>query len=121
MHMGTIDLMRCSILYLLSSILFSLSTFASDFPQWGRDNTRNMASPETNLPDTFDPGTPTDDGKLDLKQTKNVKWAARLGSYTYGNPVAAAGRVFVGTNNDPPRDQRFQDDYAILLCLDENT
>jgi outer membrane protein assembly factor BamB len=54
-------------------------------------------------------------------KTKNIKWAARLGSYTYGNPVAAAGRVFVGTNNDPPRDERFKDDYAILLCLDEKT
>src|SRR4051812_19822932 len=110
-----------TILYLLSSILVSLSALASDFPQWGRDNSRNMVSPETNLPDTFDPGKPDPEGKLDLKQTKNVKWAARLGSYTYGNPVAAAGRVFVGTNNDPPRDDRFKDDYAILLCLDEKT
>jgi outer membrane protein assembly factor BamB len=109
-----------SILYLLSSIL-CISAAASDFPQWGRDNSRNMVSPETNLPSTFDPGKPDPDGKLDLKQTKNVKWAARLGSYTYGNPVAAAGRVFVGTNNDPPRDERFKDDYAILLCLDEKT
>src|SRR3954462_12349896 len=111
-----------SILYLLSSILLLCCiAAASDFPQWGRDNSRNMVSPETNLPDAFDPGKPDPEGKLDLKQTKNVKWAARLGSYTYGNPVAAAGRVFVGTNNDPPRDERFKDDYSILLCLDEKT
>ena len=30
---------------------------------------------------------------------KNIKWVARLGSQTYGNPVVADGKVFVGTNN----------------------
>src|SRR2546425_5304704 len=79
--------MRPSTLYLLSSILFlCLTALASDFPQWGRDNSRNMVSPETNLPDTFDPGKPDPDGKLDLKQTKNIKWAARLGTHTHGKP-----------------------------------
>jgi outer membrane protein assembly factor BamB len=106
---------------ILLVLLLSLPALAADFPQWGRDNSRNMVSPETNLPDTFDPGKPDPEGKLDPKQMKNVKWAVRLGSYTYGNPVAAAGRVFVGTNNDPPRDDRFKDDYAILFCLDEKT
>jgi outer membrane protein assembly factor BamB len=106
---------------LLFSLVLCLTAAAADFPQWGRDNSRNMVSPETNLVDTFDPGKPDSDGNLDVKQTKNVKWAARLGSYTYGNPVAAAGRVFVGTNNEPPRNERFKDDYAILLCLDEKT
>ncbi|HEV8603803.1 MAG TPA: PQQ-binding-like beta-propeller repeat protein, partial [Tepidisphaeraceae bacterium] len=111
-----------SILYLLSSILsLSVPALAADWPQWGRDNSRNMVSPETALPEIWDPGKPNPEGPLDLSQTKNVKWAARLGSYTYGNPVVAAGRVFVGTNNEPPRDPRFKDDYSILLCLDEQT
>jgi outer membrane protein assembly factor BamB len=113
-------MLQCKV-HLLSSALLCLTALAADFPQWGRDNSRNMVSPETNLPNTFEPGKPDPEGKLDLKQTKNVKWASRLGSYTYGNPVVAAGRVFVGTNNEPPRDERFKDDYAILLCLDEKT
>ena len=36
----------------------------------------------------------------DIKTGKNVKWVAKLGSQTYGNPVVAGGQVYVGTNND---------------------
>ena len=30
---------------------------------------------------------------------KNIKWVAQLGSKSYGGPVIADGKVFVGTNN----------------------
>jgi outer membrane protein assembly factor BamB len=109
-----------SILYLLSSLLFLLC-ISADWPQWGRDNSRNMVSLETGLPDHFDPGKSPTEGDYDLKATKGIKWAARLGSNTYGNPVVSGGKVFVGTNNSPAHDERFHDDYAILLCLDEKT
>ena len=52
-----------------------------------------------------------------MATTKNVKWVAKLGSQTYGNPVVANGKVFVGTNNATPRDRRFKDDRRCLLCL----
>src|SRR5213075_1619396 len=42
-----------------------------------------------------------------------------LGSQTYGNPTVAGGRVFVGTNNDSPRDTKHQGDRGVLMCFEE--
>ncbi len=108
-----------SILYLLSSIL--LCCTAADWPQWGRDNSRNMASPETAIPDHFNPGKTPKEGESGHTNTQGIKWTTRLGTNTYGNPVVAAGKVLLGTNNAPPHDERFTGDYGILLCVDENT
>ena len=52
---------------------------------------------------------------------KNIKWVARLGSQTYGNPVVAGGKVFVGTNNSGGWLKRYPADrrsWACLLCFD---
>ncbi len=46
---------------------------------------------------------------------------ARLGDTTYGTPVVAGGRVFVGTNNGQPRDPRLPGDRGVLLCFAEQT
>ncbi len=81
---------------------------AADQAQWGQGFTRNMVSAETGLVDDFDPAT-----------GKNVKWAVSLGSETWSTPVVAQGRVFIGTNNDVPRDSRHKGDRSVLLCLDE--
>jgi hypothetical protein len=64
---------------------------------------------------------PGADGGIDLAKSTGVKWAVPLGTQTYGNPVVAGGRVYVGTNNDRPRDPRRPSDRAVLLCLDEQT
>lgn len=81
-----------------------------------------MYSPARDLPDRFDPGKyRTGSEEVDLTVTRNVRWAAKLGSQSYGNPTVSQGRVLVGTNNDPPRDPRFQGDRSILLCLDEQS
>ena len=66
---------------------------AADRAQWGEAYSRNMASAETGLPDTFDPKTGT-----------NIKWSVPLGTSTYATPVIAGGRILIGTNNDEPRD-----------------
>ncbi len=81
---------------------------AADRPQWGQRFSRNMASEETGLPDTFD-----------LASGKNVKWSASLGTESYSSPVVASGRVLIGANNGQPRDPRHQGDRGVLLCLDE--
>ncbi len=89
---------------------------------WGRTIHRNMYSPAKGLPDRFDAGkykSGTDD--VDLTTTRNVKWVAKLGTQSYGNATVAQGRIFVGTNNDCPRDPQHQGDRSILLCLDEQT
>ena len=81
---------------------------AADQPQWGQAWSRNMVSTERNLPESFDPDT-----------GKNIKWTAALGSESHSTPVIASGRVFIGTNNDEPRDPKHQGDRGVLMCLDE--
>lgn len=93
---------------------------AGDWPTWGRDSARNMVSPETNLPADVKIAE-TDDGDVDVKASQNIAWVAQLGSQTYGNPVIAGGKVYVGTNNSNPRDEKYQGDYGVLYCLDEKT
>lgn len=83
---------------------------AGDQPQWGERFSRNMVSPERGLPESFDP-----------KTGQNVKWSVPLGTETYSSPIVAGGRVFIGTNNNRPRDPRHQGDRGVLLCLDEKT
>ncbi len=93
---------------------------AGDFPMWGYDVSRNMNSPETGLPESFDPGklkSGTED--VDMATTKNVKWAAKLGSQAYGNPTVAKGRVFLGTNNESPRSPKYKGDYSMLMSFNE--
>ncbi|MCA8957837.1 MAG: PQQ-binding-like beta-propeller repeat protein [Planctomycetes bacterium] len=94
----------------------------SDWPQWGRDATRNMVSPSQGLPPTFKPGKlAAGSEKIDMATTLNVKWVAKLGSQSYGNPTVANGRVYVGTNNDSQRDPRFKGDRSVVYCLSEQT
>src|SRR5271165_2139036 len=35
---------------------------------------------------------------------KNIKWSVPLGSKAYGGPIVSGGKIFVGTNNNSPRD-----------------
>ncbi|HUU09990.1 MAG TPA: PQQ-binding-like beta-propeller repeat protein [Phycisphaerae bacterium] len=92
---------------LLLAALLAAAAAAADQPQWGERHSRNMISDETGLPETFDPATGA-----------NIKWKARIGNETYGTPVIAGGRVFIGTNHGNPRDARHQGDYGVLMCLD---
>ncbi len=108
--------------WLLCGLGWVFSTSAADSPQWTGHDTRNMVSQETGLPDSFAPGKKINGGAgVDMATTRNVKWVARLGKETYGTPVIAGGKVFIGTNNGVPRDPRFSDDRGILMCFDETT
>ena len=95
---------------------------AQDWPMWGRDETRNMASPVTGLSSDFAPGKfkgTSDD--IDPATSKGVLWIAKLGSQSYGNTTVAGGKVFAGTNNDVPRDPKYQGDRCAMYCFDEKT
>ena len=81
---------------------------AADQPQWGQRHSRNMVSDETDLPAEFDIGS-----------GKHIKWKVPLGSETWSSPIVSQGRVFVGTNNEVPRNPAHKGDRGILLCLDE--
>lgn len=113
---------RCS-LAALAGVVFTGSALAQDWPGWGgSDPGRNMYSPAKNLPDQFDPGKfKAGSEDIDMATTKNVKWVAKLGSQSYGNTTVANGRVYVGTNNDSPRDPKHQGDRSILMVFDEKT
>ena len=112
---------------LLPLIILAVALFArpellsaGDQPQWGQAHSRSMVSPEKNLPHKFNPGRRVQrTGEIDPASTKNVKWVARLGGQTYGTPVVAEGKVFVGTNNVAPRDSRFKGDHGVMMCFDE--
>jgi outer membrane protein assembly factor BamB len=84
---------------------------AHAWPMFGGTPARNMVN-------LRDKGVPTkwvvEGGKLE-----NVKWVANLGGRTYGNPVIAGGRVFIGTNNEKPRDPKVKGDKAVLLCFNQ--
>lgn len=51
---------------------------------------------------------------------KGIKWSTPLGvQFAYGGPVVAGGKVFVGTNNERPRDPTVKGDKGILMCFRE--
>jgi outer membrane protein assembly factor BamB len=114
--------LACGAFLVIGAWSLGLRAHAADWPQWGGRNSRNMYSPQHGLPDSF--------GKIDFKPgtdeistnaVKNLKWIAKLGSQSYGNVTVAGGKVFIGTNNEPPRDPRHGGDRSILLCFDEKT
>lgn len=89
-----------------------LKVGAKDWPQWGGWGGKNNTPDGKNIPTEWD----IDDGT-------NIKWKAKLGSQTYGNPVIANGKVYVGTNNGGGHLERFPSnvDLGCLLCFDEKT
>ncbi len=105
---GIWDLVLGACAPLLCVSLLTAPAWCGDHAQWGQAFTRNMVSAETGLVDSFDPAT-----------GRNVKWIVPLGSQTWSTPVVAQGRVFIGTNNDVPRDPRHKGDRGVLLSLSE--
>jgi len=83
--------------------------FAGDWSMWGGRPDRNMVSTEKNIPRTWD-----------VKTKTNIKWVAEIGSQSYGNPVVADGKVFVGTNNQLARNPKFKEDRGVLMCFRES-
>ena len=57
-------------------------------PCGGGSPGRNAVSAATGIPYQWDVAT-----------KKNIKWVAPLGTQTYGGPVIAGGKIYVGTNN----------------------
>lgn len=93
-----------------------------DWPQWAGDSARNNVAVGENVP------TEWKTGKIDRRSgawdkasaSKNVLWVARVGSQTYGNPVVAGGRLFVGTNNGAGYLSRYPatEDLGVMLAFD---
>ena len=89
--------------------LAALPLTADDWPMWGGSAGRNMVSSETGIPRTWN----VDDGT-------NIKWVAELGSQSYGNPVIADGKIYVGTNNELLRNPKHKGDRGVVMCFRES-
>ncbi|MFO0066453.1 MAG: PQQ-binding-like beta-propeller repeat protein [Pirellulaceae bacterium] len=87
-----------------------LKVGTKDWPQWGGSPYRNNTPDGKNIPTQWD-----------VEAGKNIRWSMPLGSETYGNPVVANGRVYVGTNNGSGYIKRYPNtvDLGALLCFDE--
>ncbi|MEZ6134571.1 MAG: PQQ-binding-like beta-propeller repeat protein [Pirellulaceae bacterium] len=81
-----------------------------DWPQWAGSHLRNSVTDEPNVPTEWN-----------VETGMNVRWSMPLGSETYGNPVVANGRLYVGTNNGAGYLARYPSDVdlGVLLCFDE--
>jgi len=91
--------------------LMATVTFAQGWPMWGGTPGRNMVSSAKDISLDFD-----------LKSGKNVLWQKGLGSQTYGNPIVADGKVYVGTNNGGGyRGDKYpsEQDKGVVLCFDQ--
>ena len=92
--------------------LAKLKVGAKDWPQWGGWSGKNNTPDGKNIPIDWD-----------IDAGTNIKWSTRLGSQTYGNPVIANGKVYVGTNNGAGHLKRYPSnvDLGCLLCFNEKT
>jgi len=94
----------------VTAIALPASTLkADDWLMWGGDSRRNMVN-------TVEKGIP---GSWDVKTGRNIKWSAKLGSQTYGNPVVSNGKVLVGTNNEAARQPKAPGDKGVIMCFAE--
>jgi outer membrane protein assembly factor BamB len=94
----------------------------ADWGQWGGSSARNNTPKGTDLPTEWQIGSfDLKTGKWNQDESENVKWVAALGSQSYGNPVVANGRVYLGSNNGAGYLKRYPAtiDLGVLLCFDE--
>jgi outer membrane protein assembly factor BamB len=98
--------------YYLSAFLFALAALpliSQDWPMWGGTPQRNMAAAVKNLPSAWD-----------VKTGTNIKWKVDIGTTSYGNPVVADGKIFLGTNNGNPKNPAITGDKGVLMCFRES-
>lgn len=93
-----------------------------DWGQWGGSSMRNNTPEGKNIPTEWNIGSfDSKTGAWIKDEAKNVKWAAALGSQSYGNPVVANGQVYVGTNNGAGYLKRYPAtiDLGVLVAFSE--
>jgi outer membrane protein assembly factor BamB len=100
---------KSDLLFLMLSGIVALPLISQDWPMWGGTAQRNMTSAMKNLPEFWD-----------VKNGKNIKWKAPIGTTSYGNPVVADGKIFLGTNNGNPRNSEIEGDKGVLMCFRES-
>jgi len=104
---------------ILAGTLLAVSAQAADWPVWGRNASRNMASDEKGAPTEWDIGQMDENEVVDMNSTRDVKWVAKIGSQAYGNVTVGNGKVLIGTNNESPRDPKKKGDRGVVYCFNE--
>src|SRR5690349_11464844 len=90
----------------------------TEWNQWGGSPTRNNTPVGNNIPTQWNIGSfDYRTGAWDSSKAKNIKWVARLGSQTYGNPVVAGGHAYIGTNNSAGWLKRYPQDHDLGVLL----
>ena len=90
-------------------ILVATAAFSEEAAMWGFTTERNMVSTEKNVPGKWDPET-----------GENIKWKVALGSQTYAGPVIHGGKIFMGTNNQAPRNPKLVGDRGVIMAFNES-
>jgi outer membrane protein assembly factor BamB len=72
-----------------------------------------------NLVNLVEKGIPTTWG-MKAGAEKNIKWSVPLGSKAYGGPIVTGGKIFIGTNNNAPRNPAIKGDKGVLMCFRES-
>ena len=93
-----------------------------DWNQWAGSSIRNNTPDGKDIPTEWTPGEfDSKTGDWMSETAENVKWVNHLGSQSYGNPVVANGKVYVGTNNGHGWLKRYPStvDLGCLLCFNE--
>ncbi len=98
-----------NLLFFIICCIAAIPLISQDWPMWGGTAQRNMTSAMKNLPESWD-----------IKSGKNIKWKEQIGSTSYGNPVVADGKIFLGTNNANPRNPEIDGDKGVLMCFRES-
>src|SRR5262245_25560534 len=83
--------------FLVSLFIGLPQAAGADWPMFGRDRTRNPVSLEKDPPLWW--RFPDEKGR----PGSNIKWQAKLGGHTKGDPVVADGLVWVGTITKPDK------------------
>ncbi len=91
----------------LGLALAASAGLAGDTGMFGGTPARNMVSSEKGLPASWD-----------LETGENVKWRQPLGSQSYGGPVVAGGKIYVGTNNEGRRNPKLTGDRGNVVVFD---
>ena len=104
--MGRFDtLLKCPVFSMLMVFCCGLQSFAAEseptreWNQWGGSAQRNNTPVGHNIPITWDVGKFVGKPPKRVGVSPNIRWIALLGSQSYGNPVIADGKAFVGSNN----------------------
>ncbi len=103
---------RLSTWLLVPALAAPVAPAAADnhISMFGNTPSRNMVSGAKNLPADWD-----------LASGKNVKWSQPLGSQSYGGPVVAGGKIYVGTNNEGRRNPKIEGDRGNMMAFDAET